>query len=675
MSNRLPWGMQLLRAVGAVIRDQGPRRGLFTIFLFAAGLMAAAPGAMAQSPAPKQPEAEEAPAATPQFFETTNVVARPVSSSAGSVSVVEGAEVERTAARSLSEALRSVPGLGLISSGGRAGATQAYIRGGDPNFALVLLDGIPLNDPTDLQGGAVNFEELPALLLERVEVVRGPLTSFYGPTSLAGVVQLFTARGGPGPTRVSLGAEAGNAELRHAFGRLAGPTSRGGYSGGASWDQERGRVGNDSFRALDLWGTWDHDLGGDKDLAVSSRVSSGEADDYPDGSGGPVYGTGELRHTERLDLALGTRLEWGDPGKRRHRALVAVSRRALDRTSPAVPPLVPASIEETAYTRLRAAWEVPLLRKTRTALDAGLSGEAEWADNVSVLSLPPELGGDIAGDYEESRATGGVFVGLRHEPGPLLLEASLRLDAATGDSLQVNPQVGVVWRLDASGATRLRATGGRASKLPSFFALSSPRALGGNPDLRPERTLGGEVGAERSFGSGRLALGAAFFVQEYRDLVDFDFDLFQSVNRKRVRAKGTELTLRSRHHRYPLSRRRGHLARGGGRLGASHFSIAPAGREAAASASSPGPASPSSSRDAPRPLPSTARSRRPTSTACPDMRCGPGRLLPRGRSVDDPDAPRQPHRPGVRDLHRLPRPEARLLARFVVAAHLIQFYW
>jgi vitamin B12 transporter len=538
--------VRVLRAIATVVLDEGLRLGLLTILLIAAGLSAAAPGAMAQSPDPKDAEGEVAPAGTPQFFETTNVVARPVSSSAGSVSVVEVAEVEQTAARSLSEALRSVAGLGLLSSGGRAGTTQAYIRGGDPNFGLVLLDGIPLNDPTDLQGGAVNLEELPALLLERVEVVRGPLTSFYGPASLAGVVQLFTARGGPGPTRLSLGAEAGNAELRHAFGRVMGPTSRGGYSGGASWDQERGRVGNDRFRALDLWGTWDHDLGGDKDLAVTSRVSSGAADDYPDGSGGPVYGTGELRHTERLDLALVTRLEWGDPGERRHRVFVAVSRRALDRTSPEVPPLVPASIEETAYTRLRGAWEVPLVRKKRTALDAGLSGEAEWADNVSVLHLPPGLGGDIAGDYEESRATGGVFLGLRHGPGPLLLEASLRLDAATGDSLQVNPQVGVVWRLDASGATRLRATGGRASKLPSFFGLSSPPALGGNPDLRPERTLGGEVGAERSFGSDRLALGAAFFVQEYKDLVDFDFDLFQTVNRRRVRAKGTELTLRSR---------------------------------------------------------------------------------------------------------------------------------
>jgi outer membrane cobalamin receptor len=477
------------------------------------------------------------------FFETTTVVARPVSSSTSSVSVLLAEEVEASAARSVNEVLRRVPGLDLLASGGRAGVTNAFIRGGDPNFTLVLLDGIPLNDGTELKGGAVNLEELPAVFLDRVEVVRGPRTSFYGPGSMAGVVQLFTHRGGPGPTQAALGVEAGDAQLRHGFARVSGPAARGGYSAGASWDQERHRVGEDRYRAFDAWATWDRELGTHKDLGLTARVADGEASDYPDSSGGPVYGSGELRHTDRLDLALGARLGVGDPAGRRHRFTVAVAHRGLDRTSPAIPPLVPASTEETAFTRLRLAYEVPLVRKTRTSFDAGLSGEGEWADNTSVLQLPPFLGGDVPGDYHESRATGGAYLGLRHERGPLLFEAALRVDAATGDSVQPNPQVGVVWHVDRGGTTRLHASFGRASKLPSFFALSSPPALGGNPDLEPERALGGEVGVEQSLASGRLDLGGTLFRQDYHDLVDFDFDLFQSVNRTRVRAPGAELTL------------------------------------------------------------------------------------------------------------------------------------
>src|SRR5512137_2489518 len=149
----------------------------------------------------------------PVFYETTTVTARPVSSATGSVTVVGPDEARAAEARTATELLQEVPGLQLLSSGSRAGQTNAYLRGGDPNYTLILLDGIPLNDATDLQGGAVNLEELPAGLVERAEIVRGPLTSFYGTSALSGVIQLFTPRGGPGPVRASVGAEAGNASL------------------------------------------------------------------------------------------------------------------------------------------------------------------------------------------------------------------------------------------------------------------------------------------------------------------------------------------------------------------------------------------------------------------------------------------------------------------------------
>jgi outer membrane receptor protein involved in Fe transport len=186
-------------------------------------------------------------------------------------------------------------------------------------------------------------------------------------------------------------------------------------------------------------------------------------------------------------------------------------------------------------------------------VDAGASGEGEWGENASVLSLPPFLGGDVPGDYRETRWSGGAFAGVRHEtglgsgPGSVLLEAVLRADVATTDSLQLNPHAGIVVR-PGEGATRLRASAGRASKLPSFFALASPRALGGNPDLRAESAWGGEAGIEHDFRGARLSVGVAYFLQRYQDLVDFDFEEFLHVNRSRVRTQGVELTARWQPH-------------------------------------------------------------------------------------------------------------------------------
>jgi outer membrane cobalamin receptor len=118
---------------------------------------AATPGPPAEAQADNQD-----PAAPPVFYETTTVTARPVSSATGAVTVLDAREISAQASRSATEIVRDVPGMNLLSSGARAGVTNAYVRGSDPNFTLVLLDGIPLNDATELQGGAVNLEELPA---------------------------------------------------------------------------------------------------------------------------------------------------------------------------------------------------------------------------------------------------------------------------------------------------------------------------------------------------------------------------------------------------------------------------------------------------------------------------------------------------------------------------------
>lgn len=526
-------------------------RLLFTSLLLAA-LVAPAPAAASpQAPSPASAEPPPAGAADdpkpPAFYETTTVVARPVSSASGAVSLLEANDIRASEARSTSELLASVPGFHVLSSGGRAGQTSASIRGGDPNFTLVLLDGIPLNDSTDLQGGAVNLEELPAGLVERAEVVRGPLTSFYGTSSLSGVVQLFTPRGGPGPVRASFGAEVGDASLRRGFARVSGPLKGGGFAAGASYDEESERIADESFRQIDAWGSASVPFGATRELRLVGRFADGSTEDYPDASGGPVYGTGERRASDHRDLALVAQLQLGDPSGRPQRILLGLSHRSLERTSPAVPPEVPASRESTDFTRARLGWHAPVLRGSRTEVDAGVSAEVESGRNASVLELPPALGGDVPGDYEETRGSAGAYAGVRRQQGRWLLEGALRADVATTDGAQLNPHAGVVFAPGA-GRTRLRASLGRASKLPSFFALASPRALGGNPDLEPERAWGAEAGIELEIPSARLVLGGGYFRQDYRNVVDFDFEQFLHVNRADVRSQGVELTVRWQPH-------------------------------------------------------------------------------------------------------------------------------
>ena len=305
------------------------------------------------------PDSSDAAGDRPVFFDTATVEARPVDSATATVTVLLPAEVEASGARSLADLLREVPALSVLGSGGRAGVTYVSVRGGDPNFTLVLLDGIPLNDWTERQGGAVNLEELPAGLVDRVEVVQGPLTSFYGPSGLAGVVQLFT-RGGSGETKVGLRAEAGDASHLRGAAALSGSADALRYSSGVSWEQEQERIADERYRQVDAWGGLDRRFANDIDFRLRGRFVSGETSDYPDASGGPVYGDGLLRSSDHRDLSLGAELDFGPATSRRQQLALSFYGRDLDRESPAVLPVVPASTESTAFSRFRAAWQAPL---------------------------------------------------------------------------------------------------------------------------------------------------------------------------------------------------------------------------------------------------------------------------------------------------------------------------
>jgi hypothetical protein len=78
--------------------------------------------------------------------------------------------------------MQDVPGISVARSGGVGAQGTVFLRGGASNFARVLVDGVPVNEP----GGAWNFgTELP-FELERVEVVKGAASSLYSTDALAG---------------------------------------------------------------------------------------------------------------------------------------------------------------------------------------------------------------------------------------------------------------------------------------------------------------------------------------------------------------------------------------------------------------------------------------------------------------------------------------------------------
>jgi outer membrane receptor protein involved in Fe transport len=147
------------------------------------------------------PDHRDPPTWEERIVVTASRVEEPASEVPAAVTVLGRGEIERTAARTTDDLLRRIPGFSLFRRAGSSVAhptTQgASLRGIGPSGAsraLVLLDGVPLNDPF---GGWVYWSKVPPASVERIEVLRGGGSHLWGSQALGGVIHLLSAEPQP----------------------------------------------------------------------------------------------------------------------------------------------------------------------------------------------------------------------------------------------------------------------------------------------------------------------------------------------------------------------------------------------------------------------------------------------------------------------------------------------
>ncbi len=153
-----------------------------------------------------------------------------LSETSASVAVVSSNELEQTSALRLDDALRQVTGFQLFRRSGSRTAnptTQGISMRGTgasgASRALMLFDGIPLNDPF---GGWIYWGRVPRESIGQVEVLRGGASHLYGGTALSGVVNVITRE----PDTSSLSAELSYGNEQTPSGSLFGSLTRGGWT-------------------------------------------------------------------------------------------------------------------------------------------------------------------------------------------------------------------------------------------------------------------------------------------------------------------------------------------------------------------------------------------------------------------------------------------------------------
>lgn len=143
-----------------------------------------------------------------EYVVSPTAIATPKDEIASSVTVITAQDIERQQIRTVPNALRTVPGISVVQTGGMGGLTSVFMRGTNSNHVKVLIDGIDVSDPSN-PARAFDFGQLATADIERIEVLRGPQSGLYGADALGGVISIITKKG-EGPARVTGFVEGGS---------------------------------------------------------------------------------------------------------------------------------------------------------------------------------------------------------------------------------------------------------------------------------------------------------------------------------------------------------------------------------------------------------------------------------------------------------------------------------
>lgn len=153
------------------------------------------------------------------------------------IDVITGDEIEKRDEISLSEALRSTPGVRVQQQGGPGSLTKILFRGLRSSDTSILIDGQRFRDPSSTQGDSYSFVgELFNVNIDRLEVCRGSGSSLYGTNAIGGLINIITNQGGGDPVHGDILLEGGSLGIFRSRGKFAGGglDSRLAYSAGVA---------------------------------------------------------------------------------------------------------------------------------------------------------------------------------------------------------------------------------------------------------------------------------------------------------------------------------------------------------------------------------------------------------------------------------------------------------
>jgi iron complex outermembrane receptor protein len=453
----------------------------------------------------------------------------PLRESPSATTVLDEKTLQKTESRTVAadEALKLVPGVKVdnqangervhLSIRGQGILAERGIRG-----VKVLLDGLPLGDPTGL---TPDLFDVDWATVDRVEVFRGPASSLYGGGGAGGIVNITTREGGPTRAAGDLFASGGSFGFLKGLVEAGGSTDSLNFRVSGSYTQGDGYRVHSAFDATNLYGKFRFDpapttrltviaIGTDYFNQNAEGLNIDQVEEDPTLPNPDALTYNEYQHTRRGTVGL--------TGVTRVGAAADIAYSLYYRDT-RWEESVPSSVQHRSYGAPGAFLQYTTLARTGSLTHhLSVGTDLDW-QNIAEQKRP-NLGDAVEGpnllsdqtidqagyagfliDRVELGPAWGVMLSVRYDWIHNGLDDHLELDgtdlSGTRDFDKATGRVGVTW--NPSQELGVYAAWGQGFLPPTTEELANnPAYFGGlNQGLVPATSQGGEFGVRGSAGS------------------------------------------------------------------------------------------------------------------------------------------------------------------------------
>lgn len=457
---------------------------------------------------------------------TATRMPQPLAQTIADTTVLNEQEIRQSGAPDVPTLLRSLAGVEVSQSGGLGKVSSTFMRGTNSSHTLVLLDGVRINSAT---AGTTALEHIMLDSIERIEVVRGNVSSLYGSEAIGGVIQLFTKRGhgtpalnasaglgSHGAQRVSVGY-SGNVDA-NSFSVNVGKTKTDGVSAINNSISPAANPDNDGYDNTTFNGQVKHTFNANHQLSASVFTASGDSQ-YDNAFGVPTDRNNTRAAIEKLSLTSDNQLSamW-------HSSVRLAQ--GVDDSQDNVNNIQQSRLKTTSN---QLAWQNELAIAEAQKFNLALEHLGQSVSASDITDPNP---------YIQTKRTVNSFLGgYVAEYGAQQVQFNLRQDrysdfgTANTGLLSYGVSFADKWRATASVSNAFNA--------PSFNDLYRAN-WGGNPNLQPEQANNREVALHYASVGGRADL--IYFDNRIHNLIAFPAPSYVGQNINRARIDGFEFS-------------------------------------------------------------------------------------------------------------------------------------